>query len=381
MELSKGVKKQLSKTALKEIQELKAGHATTDKTTLQDISAGGQGEGVVVRGGGGVASGGGGVASALASAASRSPKRTGGSPALATSSGSVQGLGPPPVPIYTAPNSPTTLGEKRSVQSESGLTPDAKVQATDDAMDTGVQPTTLFVEPQQRQQEPQQQEQQQQQQPLGGLTDRRILQHLYKNCVTKTELKQEVRQKVRAQVGPLKARVAQLKLENNASDANDPARSQVAFVGFSFTSAAERLRVMEEMVAQFRDFRATGYGHNYKGPLNNQQLTASSFVSFSDRKTAAAFLQAVKASGKSEFTVESTKIRVLPALTKLQRSRRWSLDQAEKELKKVAAGRKVEKVTRGERCVKVDNAVAFEQPQGTARGSFLGPFAHLSLPA
>ena len=134
-------------------------------------------------------------------------------------------------------------------------------------------------------------------------------------------------------------------------------------------------------MAEFRDFRATGYGHGYKGPLNAQTLTVSSYVSFSDRKTASAFLQAVKAGGRSEFTLGTGKVRVLPALTKLQKSQRWALDKAASLLRGAAGSQRVEVVTRGERCVKVGGVVAFEQGKGVARGSFLAPFTHLSLPA
>ena len=156
----------------------------------------------------------------------------------------------------------------------------------------------------------------------------------------------------------------------------------MAFTGFpTTTTAADRLATMEKFVAEFRDFRPTGFSHNYKGPLDNQTLSGPSFVHFADRKSAAAFLQGVKTARRTELTVGSAKVRVQPALTKVQRAQRWSLDKAEQLLKKEAGEQTVEKVTRGDRCVKVGGAVAFEQPKGNPRGTFKPPFTHLSLPA
>ena len=94
-------------------------------------------------------------------------------------------------------------------------------------------------------------------------------------------VQRSVQSEVAKAVAPLEARVARLELSDISSDLHDPARCQVAFVGFaSSVSAAERLAAMESLVRDFREFRPTGYAHYYKGPLNNQTMTNSSFVFF-----------------------------------------------------------------------------------------------------
>ena len=291
--MEKGTKT-FSKNAQRELKDLKAGQVVDKGVT--EVSASPSS-----------------VASALAGAAARSPLR--GTAAKASASGVV---GVTEIPIHTTNNTPVQAVKHKRSEEPTGETPEAKILQTQvDKMDAdiGSPRANLFGASGEHFQE--QGQQQRQQGPTTSLSTDEKLQFIMDNMATKDDLRntvrKEVKQEVSAAVAPLEARVARLELSDPTSDSNDPARTQVSFVGFaSVVTAAERLRVMEDLVAEFRDFRATGFGHNYTGPFNAQTMTVSSYVSFSDRKTAAAFLQAVKAGGRSELTLASGKVRVLP---------------------------------------------------------------------
>ena len=221
---------------------------------------------------------------------------------------------------------------------------------------------------------------------------------LTNNSVTKGDLQEAVKNEVKAAISPMELKVEQInnevgilttrmqKIEVSKTPAfsnnNDPARQCAAFVGFPGSmSAMARLQTMEEFMGNFPDFRAASYWNKYDGPNSDKKLSNIGFVQFADKDSAQAFIKAVKAANKSEFTIGDQKVRVKNALTRLQRSRDWALRTATELIKAKTSG-KVETIRNGgERGVKVDGAFAFEQAQGEARGSFRAPFQNLILPA
>ena len=167
-----------------------------------------------------------------------------------------------------------------------------------------------------------------------------------------------------------------------ALDDENPARKQVAFVGWpDNVEAHARLNQLETYLKQtFPTHRPLKYLNEYKGPYSNRKLGKAAYVEFATKDEVREFTEAFKNAG-AEVHSGGTKLKVAPATTKLNKQRNWALFKAEELVKGAAPpGAKVEVVRKPERKVTVDGTTAFNQPKDVTRGSFAGAFAHLALP-
>ena len=164
-------------------------------------------------------------------------------------------------------------------------------------------------------------------------------------------------------------------------DKNDPARKQVAVLGWPEGLAAERrLNELEAWVKErLGNHRALTYSNEYKRPYSDRKLGKAAYINFASEDEARHLVKAVKESGL-ELKVQERKLKVVQAKTARSKQRDWALRKAEELLKTARPQAKVEVVWK-ERQVTVDTKAAFTQEKEDFRGSFSGSFAHLALPA
>ena len=211
------------------------------------------------------------------------------------------------------------------------------------------------------------------------------------------DVQYQVATQVAQAVSPLQDEVSKLssrtkkleeQLKNSAAGgersytAYDSAVNQVAFIGWPDSADANaRLNLLENYLrASFASFRPLKLFNDYKGPYSKRTLGKVAFVEFATKDEVREFLKAFNDSG-SEVKVHGTKLKVAAALTKLNKSRNWALNNAH-ELVRAAAAEEttVEVQKKPERKVLVNENEAFVQPKDVPKGSFVGHFAHLELP-
>ena len=168
----------------------------------------------------------------------------------------------------------------------------------------------------------------------------------------------------------------------SSSNTYDPAVYQVAFIGWpDAVQANTRLNQLETYLrSSFADFRPLKFFNEYKGPRSKRTLGKVAFVEFATKDEVREFLKEFNERG-SEVRAQGTKLKVAPALTKLNKSRNWALNKAHELVRGAATdGATVEVQKKPERKVLVNGDPAFEQPKDVSKGSFVGLFTHLELP-
>ena len=195
----------------------------------------------------------------------------------------------------------------------------------------------------------------------------------------KTDLKEEVKKEVLDVLGGSGPRAAGGEGGNRQGgvDPDDPALRQVAFLGFpQSTTAAERLKEMEEFVARF----AAGgvpVANKYQGPRNNRTLKKQGYAQFVDTDARDEFL---KKAASTTFQCKGATVTLKKGLPHFLRHRDWALGRAQDVLQAGTKDSKVEsKRDKKEGTVTVGGVVAFQQLEKDTEGNFVADFSHLSL--
>ena len=159
----------------------------------------------------------------------------------------------------------------------------------------------------------------------------------------------------------------------------DPALKQIAFIGFPDSiSAADRLRQVERFLAEnAKDFRAVAVDNIYNGPYTDRKLTKATYAEFASPDSRREALNCL--SGKT-LSVGGQNITFKNARTKFNGQRNYSLRKAEQVIKgsTQSSGKSV-KINWTERSVTVDGSPAFTQDKTETGGSFVSPYADLTL--
>ncbi len=183
-------------------------------------------------------------------------------------------------------------------------------------------------------------------------------------------------------VGRLESRVDSWAASSGSEpgpELNDPARRQVAFIGFGeSTTVTERIAAMDAFMAtHFEDIKTV---HTNLFPDKTGRPSRNGFVQFGSPKQASYIVDAVKS--RNLKVGGHNAVEVKRALTEIDRNRNWALRTAEGIVRKSpkAHGKAVSVKKADGRGVYVDSVPAFVQPQRHARdGIFQGEFSGLSL--
>ena len=164
----------------------------------------------------------------------------------------------------------------------------------------------------------------------------------------------------------------------------DPSNKQVAFTGWPASmSAVDRVKKIDEFIAQFPGHRCSAIGHFFSGPYSDRKLSGASYAEFGSPEDAREALKVMK---DKVMKANGATIQLKPARSKLNGKRNFSIRKAEELVKAhhQAADQEVKiewkTASAGIRHVTLNSEIAFIQDKPDVGGTFSAPFDDLSLP-
>ena len=160
------------------------------------------------------------------------------------------------------------------------------------------------------------------------------------------------------------------------------ARRCISFKGFKSETASERVKIIEAFFAKHfgTDFKYACVSHELRGPFQNKQLTATSFIMFFDQYSADEVFKKLKSDdGKYKCVSASGEVlKINRRKTPTEKRRDYCLGRAEEIFDEMFSSQKLApavKISWKERKVTVDGQDAFIQGKTDDRGSFCGAYS------